>query len=368
MNKYLKAFSNSKIFIDYLLSNSSIKDDWKHIDNAVDWLLNSQENVGNTGYAHSYHFIYGWQESYPETTGYIIPTLLEIYKITNDEKIYNSVKLAVEWLKNIQNQDGSFNDLQGNKQIFDVGQILIGFNYIYEYFPEFNIENNLLNAMQWLCSVQNDDGSFTKYSYNNIPHTYYSRVGAAILKSGDLLNNDDTKVYGMKNIYWTISNQLENGFFKFSSFSKHDPYLHTMVYILEGLLDAYAITSKKKILESILKFSSKLLDTSKRDTILYSQYDENYICTNKEYCMTGLSQWTGVCYRIFKITNNKEYKIDGDKTLKYVKSKQIFSINKKINGGITGSFPLNGKYMKYSIPNWGLKFYLDSLLLGKNVE
>lgn len=356
--KKLLILKNYKNFIDFINSLYSIKDNMFHINNAVKWLLNSQIN----GYRHSFHFVYGWQKEYPETTGYIIPSLLEVYKKTKDEEIYNSVKKAVKWLKEIQNSDGSFNDLQGNKQIFDTGQILIGFNYIYENFPEFDIKDNLIKAIEWLVLVQNEDGSFTKFSYNNLPHTYYSRVGAAILKSGFLLDDKSIKESGIKNIEWVMSNQLENGFFKYSSFANYDPFLHTMVYILEGLLDAYDLLKDENILKSILKFSDTLLEVSKRDNILYSQYNEEYIATNKEYCMTGLSQWAGVCFRLYKITKKEEYKEDGIKTLNFVKSKQIISSNKNLNGGISGSIPLNGKYMKYSIPNWGVKFFIDALM------
>ncbi|WP_375724541.1 terpene cyclase/mutase family protein [Arcobacter sp. KX21116] len=362
MNKYLKTILNSKIFLKYVVSGNSIRENDVHINNAVTWLLNSQKEVGSIGYAHSYNFVHSWQDAYPETTGYIIPSLLDVYRKNNKIEIYNSVELAVKWLKKIQNADGSFNDLNGKKQIFDVGQILIGFNYLYQFYSEFKIKDNLLLSLNWLLSVQNEDGSFTKYSYNNIPHTYYSRVGAAVIKSGYLLNDKNIIEKGMKNIEWTMKMQLKNGFFKYSSFSNHDPYLHTMIYILEGLFDAYELTQEDRIFKSILKFSNKLLEISIRDGILYSQYDENYNISNKEYCMTGLAQWVGICYKIFNVNNNVNYKIDGDKTLDFVKLKQIVSSNKNLSGGIMGSIPFYGKYMGYSIPNWGIKFFIDALL------
>lgn len=33
-------------------------------------------------------------------------------------------------------------------------------------------------------------------------------------------------------------------------------------------------------------------------------------------------------------------------------------------GGVPGSFPLWGSYMRFALPNWAAKFYLDALLLA----
>ncbi|MBK7856032.1 MAG: hypothetical protein IPJ79_15145 [Bacteroidetes bacterium] len=33
------------------------------------------------------------------------------------------------------------------------------------------------------------------------------------------------------------------------------------------------------------------------------------------------------------------------------------------NGGVSGSWPLNGRYCAYDIPNWAAKFFMDALML-----
>src|ERR1700758_5178161 len=42
---------------------------------AINWLLHSQASMSDGGFG-SYRTITGWTTSYPETSGYIIPTLL----------------------------------------------------------------------------------------------------------------------------------------------------------------------------------------------------------------------------------------------------------------------------------------------------
>ena len=353
----LLIFKNYKNFIDILNSNYTIKNDEFHIKKGLEWLLNSQID----GYRHSFHFGYGWFDEYPETTGYIIPTMLKGYKKFKDKKYYESAKKALNWLKSIQNSDGSFYDLNNNKQVFDSGQILIGFNYVFEFHKEIEIKDNLIKTANWLKSIQNSDGSFTKFAYNNLPHTYYSRVGSAILKGGILLNDNSLIQAGKKNIEWVISNQLKNEFFKYASFDENPAYLHTIIYILEGLIEAYKLLNEKIILDSILKNSDKLLQLSKNG-ILCSQYDENFNCVNKEKCLTGLAQWSGVCKELYSFTKNKEYLDEYNKTITFLKAHQFLSTNKNIDGGISGSLPYNGKYMKYAIPNWAVKFFVDGLI------
>ena len=46
---------------------------------ALEWLCRAQDHSASTdgGVARSYSLLTGWASSYPETTGYIIPTFLE---------------------------------------------------------------------------------------------------------------------------------------------------------------------------------------------------------------------------------------------------------------------------------------------------
>ena len=356
MNK-LKIIKNYKNFIDLLHCNYTISTNEYHIKKGLDWLLFSQVE----GYRHSFHFGYGWFDEYPETTGYIIPTMLEGYKLFDEKKYYNSAKKAINWLQKIQNKDGSFNDLNGQKQVFDTGQILIGFNYVYKNFKEFDIKENLIKSAEWLCKIQENDGSWIQFAYNKQPHSYYSRVGSALIDAGILLQNKKFIEKGKKNIEWVLANQMENGFFKYASFDKNSPFLHTIIYILEGLFKAYKLLNDKSILKSILKNSDKFLDLS-RNGILYSQYNEKFEVINQEKCLTGIAQWTGVCKNIYDVTNNENYLKEYHKNINFLKSHQFISNNKNLDGGISGSLGVNGKYMKYSIPNWAVKFFVDGLI------
>ena len=54
--------------------------DREHLLAAVEWLERAQDITGNGGVSGRYLLGHGWSSSYPETTGYIIPTFLALSK------------------------------------------------------------------------------------------------------------------------------------------------------------------------------------------------------------------------------------------------------------------------------------------------
>ena len=337
--------------------------DETHACAAAGWLIRAQRVSGSGGFSHSYHLLRGWLPPYPETTGYIVPTLHRLYQRNNDPALRASIVDAVAWLKSVQQWDGSFTDLQGNPQVFDTGQILIGLNYLAEQASDLSDEEVLARAARWLASVQDADGSFITHAYNKIAHSYYARVGAAMAAVGRLLN--DAKLFrgGVANLNWVLAQQESNGFFRNLSFDQLPPFLHTMVYVIEGLLDGHAETGTASLLAAVIRFAERLLEISqKRDHILRSQYNSDFTVANPEKCMTGLAQWAAVCFRIARITKDDSYRAEGLKTVEFLKLHQIQCHDGNLQGGLWGSDPPWGRYMRLSIPNWGVKFFIDALL------
>ena len=85
-----------------------------------------------------------------------------------------------------------------------------------------------------------------KNSYNYQPHSYYTRVASALIHFSKISKENKYHFSGLKNIDWTIKNQKENGFLNIHLFKNEYPVLHTIIYILEGLLSSYS--SQKDII------------------------------------------------------------------------------------------------------------------------
>lgn len=363
MYKYLQAFRQFPSLTSYVMHRTSTaRDDEVHLRAAVDWLLTAQRPPLG-GYAHSFHLAYGWQPAYPETTGYIIPSLLEADRVLQDARIAPSVRSALAWLEDLQAPEGFYCDLHNRPQVFDTGQILIGFNYIAEHHPDLHpVAAALQRAADWLAAVQEADGAFVRFAYHNRPHAYYSRVGAALVKAGLLLDDAKLRQAGIRNLDWTVAQQQENGFFRHSSFDDQPAFLHTMIYIIEGLLDGYELANNARYYQSCLKFTDHLLTRPRSVSLPRSQYNEDFSIHNSHLCLTGLAQWATVCLRLWRLTERQAYVDEAYRVIAYLKTRQILAGHGNIKGALPGSVPIYGNYMRYAFPNWGVKFFMDSLL------
>lgn len=344
--------------------------DTTHLRAAVGWLLQAQRAAGQSadrgGYAHSFHLARGWQPAYPETTGYIIPSLHRAAAFFRDDpslvdSLRASIAQAVTWLKGVQRPDGAIPDLAGAPQVFDTGQVLIGFNYLAEKAPDLADMDVLRQAARWLVSVQERDGSFVRHAYNGIPHSYYSRVGASLITAGRITSDKAVVDAGLANLAWTLRQQQTSGFFNHLSFDREPPFLHTMIYVVEGLLAGYGETGDDRYLASVLRFCEKLRATA-GGALPCSQYHPNFEPANRERCLTGLAQWAGVAFQLDQAKPGHEWQAVGAKSLDFVKSQQILCRDARLNGGLPGSAPVLGRYMRAAIPNWGVKFLIDALL------
>ena len=343
--------------------NQNILTSKEHIVLASDWLLSMQNSDG--GYARKFSLISGRDASYIETTGYIIPTLLDVSKELNDDRYKQSVIKAGEWLLKIQNSDGSFSEIDNNQPFaFDTGQVLIGLNRLYIETKDLQYKEASKRASYWLAKEQEADGSWERVAYNSQKHSYYIRISSAMLEYALLFSDKYIEKQALQNVAWVLSEQQDNGYFNCASFLKEVPaYLHTLVYILEGLLDIYQLTKDDKVLNAILKNSMRLKGINiKEEMLLCSQYDNEFNCMNSERCITGLAQWAGVCLRLFEITKDERYKDIGVGTLFYIKSKHIQE-GGVVKGALSASIPFWGRYGSFSFVNWGNKFFIDALLL-----
>lgn len=340
--------------------------DEEHARAALDWLVFAAKQGGG-GMAHSLHFARGWLPAYPETTGYIIPTMLFAARRFDAPEAEAAAMLAWHWLCDIQQDDGGFLDLSGERRVFDTGQILIGINLLCSLdVPE--AAQVATRSVGWLINQQESDGSFIRGSYNNLPHAYYARVGAALFESGLRLGLPEACTAGLLNLEWTLAQQAANGWFDHMSFAGYPPYSHTIVYTLEGLLAGYRLSGDQRMLEAVVKFSHTLREQIAVDGgVIRSQYNERFIAVNEQICVTGLCQWAAHCFRLARLGLN-DFAAEGRRSLEVAKSLQLNSPLRALHGALPGSVPLSGSYMRFALPNWGVKFFLDALLEASEVD
>jgi hypothetical protein len=89
------------------VKNYSEEEKKQSLDYAIDWLINAQKANPDGGMG-SYHLFNKWSSSYPETTGYIIPTLIDYGKRYNHPEAIGAAKKAAEFLQGIQKESGGW--------------------------------------------------------------------------------------------------------------------------------------------------------------------------------------------------------------------------------------------------------------------
>ena len=100
---------------------------------AVEWLGRAQDYSASTdgGVARHYSLLTGWGPSYPETTGYIVPTFLAYSNATGSVEVQQRARRMLDWLTSIQLDSGAFQGgtVESRPVVpvtFNTGQILLG--------------------------------------------------------------------------------------------------------------------------------------------------------------------------------------------------------------------------------------------------
>src|SRR5262249_3862021 len=106
------------------------------VNEAVAWLGRAQDRsrTRDGGVARHYSLVDGWGSSYPETTGYIVPTLLNVARILGGdagEDARERARRMLDWLVSIQLPEGGFQGGMIDQTpvvpvTFNTGQILLG--------------------------------------------------------------------------------------------------------------------------------------------------------------------------------------------------------------------------------------------------
>jgi len=324
----------------------------------LNWIKKSIDHNNGLG-SSAYRTLWGtWSGVYPETTGYLIPTLLNASQFTKDEIWFDYAKKSVAFLKTIQNEDGSFyKSIENPKPIvFDTAQILFGFCAYHEKFS--GQKEVIKNAYSWLLSQINDKGLFINYNYVlNYNPAYYSRIFWPMLCAEKLLQipTHHKIEKGLENI---LQLQNENGSFNDWSFDKNkDALTHTIVYTLRGLWECADSLPHLKLEEACVKSVDVLLSLP---AVFAGAYNQNLHGDFSFVCSVGNAQMAVLLNKIYTKKKNPKYLEPIVGLLKPLLKSQSHSIFN--SGAIPASIPFYGKYQRFRYTNWTQKFFVDAIL------
>lgn len=293
---------------------------------AIQWIKNN--SIPGEGIINNSNL----RKSYPEVTGYYIPTLIR----------WGYRDLAVtyaKWLCSIQKEDGSWYDTEGKEPyIFDTAQILKGLLAIRKIYTD--VDDNIIKGCEWILSRMTEEGQLltpTKEAWgeektcSELIHVYCL---SPLMEAAEIF---DKPVYKEK-AYKILSYYKENYLNEILNFNLLS---HFYAYVVEGMLDMGEVDLAIEAMENIKKFQ-------KNNGAIPGYRDVQWTCS------TGLFQLALIWFRLGNIEC-------GSKTFEYACKLQ------NETGGWYGSYLSEesggeaNTYFASAEISWVVKYFLDAL-------
>ena len=338
----------------------------------IGWLCRAQDcsTTRDGGVAHHYSLIDGWASSYPETTGYIIPTLINYANRSGRSDLVERARRMANWLVAIQMPQGGF---QGGKidstpvvpVTFNTGQILIGLAAAEAEFGDYL--EPVRRAADWLVATQDPDGCWRKhptpFAYAG-EKTYETHVAWGLFEAARIEPGRGYADAGLANVRWALRMQQDNGWF--ANCSMGDPAIpltHTIGYALRGVLEAFRFGGDQEFLDAARLTADALIVVQRPDGSLPGRLRSDWSPATDSACLTGIAQ-VAICWlMLFKHTGDARYRDAALRANQFVRRTVRLLAPRDTQGAVKGSYPVDGDYWRFAYPNWGAKFLADSLMI-----
>ena len=345
---------------------------------AVRWLLRAQSMTHDDGVSLGYFPCStgdnGWRPSYPETTGYIISSLLAFAEQFDDRATAAAAMQMVHWEMAVQMPSGA---VQGGPvcapehqtaAAFNTGMVLDGWCAAYRHCNDPKLLEAARRAADFLVNDVDERGYFkTNGAFVSAGEikTYTCLCAWAIYQFGDLVQESRYRNAAIQVIEAALRQQQPNGWFAHNCLTHSEsPLTHTIGYTLQGILEVGILAGRQDFIAAVRQTVDALLPRISSTGFLPGRFYADWEPAGFSSCLTGSAQIAIVGYRLFEQTGEAKYRTQADKLVNYLKGLQVCrSKEAGVSGAIAGSFPLFGSYMRAGYPNWATKYFVDALLL-----
>lgn len=363
----------------HLFSNvSPVRDEYeKAARDAAAWILRAQAATPDDGVSHGYfpcHWDHGWRGSYPETTGYIIPSLLEFAKRYDDPQARTSALKMAHWESAVQMANGA---VQGGPvcdpadqvpAVFNTGMVLQGWTAAWRETKDDTFFESGRRAADFLVSDLGADGHYRSHGGYVTQHeikTYNVLCSWALYRFSEDSGDQKYADAAVRNGEAALAEQNSAGWFANSCLTVPEaPLTHTLGYTMQGLLELGVLSGRDDFVAAAEKASRAICRQVAPGGYLAGRFSADWQPRASYSCLTGSVQIAIVLYRLFELTGAEEHRDAADLLLDFVKALQCSdSRDPNVNGAIAGSFPILGGYMTAGYPNWATKYFLDAVMM-----
>jgi hypothetical protein len=342
------------------------------LESAIDWLCLSHDVTGRQGSSKGFSLLRGWLGAYPETTGYVLGTLLHYgERVGRDDLLDRALEMGA-WEARVQQADGgviegTVDERRGRSIVFNTGMVLHGWLDLLERGHDAYLEPTT-RAATFLVRCMRSDGTWDEsFEYARLPHVYNARVAWAMLRFAAVTGDEEVRDAALRQLDWTLRAQRSNGWFEHCCFkSGMLPSTHAIAYTLRGLLESFELVGDRRYLAAVLQTSEILIRKLEVLGGLPGAFDRDWRPAVDYECLTGVVQLGGVWLRLYQATGDARFLNAGLKAIDQAARRQERLPWTPVRGALAGSFPISGAYAPMQYPNWATKFLADALMLRQD--
>ena len=340
------------------------------IEAAIDWLGRAQDRSPSAdgGVARHYSLATGWGPSYPETTGYIVPTMLEQSARREDAVLRERARRMLDWLVSIQYPEGGF---QGGvigraapvPVTFNTGQILLGLAAGAKTLGG-RYRDAMRRAADWLANSLDSDGCWRKHRTpfaSADDKSYETHVSWGLFEASRVENNGVWAEAGLRQVRWALTRQRRNGWMEACCLEDTArPLTHTLGYALRGILECWRFSRQEEFLEAARRLADGLLTALGPEGRMPGRLLPDWSAGASWVCLTGTVQIAHSWLILYLETGEEKYRHAGLAANAFVRRTVAYDGPDDIRGAVKGSFPADGDYGRFEYLNWAAKFFIDS--------
>jgi folate-dependent phosphoribosylglycinamide formyltransferase PurN len=340
---------------------------------AAAWLARAQDATTDGGIAGRYRLAGGWSSSYPETTGYAIPTLLTLGDVLSDDQFRERANRSVAFLLSVQLPSGAFPALEvadnrTQPSPFNSAQIAHGLHRWFQATGDRRVLDPMMTAARWIRDTQDADGAWRRHSYLGLACTYSAHAACWLGEIATEFDESSLRACAARNLAWVLQQRdAQTGWFDLCGFSSEDhqarrAHTHTIAYTLAGVLRMSECLQVCEGYEAVHLAAERLLERLERSRTLAGVLDHQWQARASYVCLTGNAQLAVLWLRLAEMTGDLRFANVALKAIDEVKRAQpMASRSDGIRGGVPGSTPAGGDYIPFAFPNWAAKFLIDAL-------
>jgi uncharacterized protein YyaL (SSP411 family) len=355
-----------------------------HLEGALDWLLRAQDATRGGGFARGYSITWnayfrsrGWQPAYPETTGYIIPTLYLAAAFLRRPELADRAARAARWEVDIQLTSGAVRGgVIGEPEgpaVFNTGQVLLGWLSAFAETEEAGFADAARRAGRYLVTMLDPDGLWRRgnSAFADAQATLYNaRTAWALAEAGARLGAPEFSAAASRNLHAVAARQHDNGWIPDCCLSDPEqPLLHTLAYAIRGLLEGGRVLNDPALIDRAARAAEPLVAAVRSDGWMAGRYRADWSPAVRWSCLTGQAQMANNWMRLFQVTGDAKWLGPVAAVLRFLQATQNrTSRDPGLRGGIKGSAPMSGDYGSYQILNWATKFFLDAMIRAELIH